>query len=126
MFPPTVIGILSNIFGAALMGAIAGVIAGLFGSTALTGAICGAIAGAVIGAIFGFSPSPADGPLVDFFSGWGFGGLGGGIVGSFVAGSSWLGGFLSAGVGWTLGLAISGIFMAVAISKLKGTSKNSS
>ncbi len=67
MFPPTVIGILSNIFGAALMGAIAGVIAGLFGSTALTGAISGAIAGAVIGAIFGFSPSPADGPLVDFF-----------------------------------------------------------
>ena len=119
MFPPTIIGILSNIIGAAIMGAGSGAIAGFFGDAVSSGVISGAVAGAVIGGIFGFSPTTADGPRVDLFSGWGYGGFMGGVVGGFMTSSSWWGGFVSAGVGWTLGMAIPAIFMALMMSRFK-------
>lgn len=103
---------------AAIIGGIAGAIAGLIGDGFLAGLLPGAIAGGVVGFLFSLAPRSVEDPrvAVESFSPAGFIG---GISGSVAANAGLIGGFISCGAGWVLGLFLPAMLIASAIPRNK-------
>jgi hypothetical protein len=96
---------------AALIGGVAGAIAGLIGDGLFSGLFPGIIAGGVVGFLFSLAPRSLEDSriAVESFSP---AGLLGGVVGSVSAEAGWIGGFVSCGIGWMLGLFLPAIYIA--------------
>jgi hypothetical protein len=103
---------------AAIIGGIAGAIAGLIGDGFLAGLFPGAIAGGVVGFLFSLAPRSFEDPriAVESFSPAGFIG---GIAGSVAANAGLIGGFISCGAGWVLGLFLPAMLIASTMARDK-------
>jgi hypothetical protein len=107
-----------SVFVAAGIGGIAGAIAGLIGDGVLVGLLPGAFVGGVVGFLFTLRPRSIDDPslAVESFSPAGFMG---GITGSVIAEAGLLGGVISGGAGWVLGLLLPAMLIASVVRRWK-------